>query len=109
MRLLTWITGVTVAIATVLFAVSNHDTVAVTLWPFPFALDLGLYAIVLISVLAGFVVGTLVTWLAAGKHRRRVRKQRAEIRALEKELDGLRGRLNQSPGQSPGQSTDKAA
>ena len=97
MRLLTWLIGVIVAIATVLFAVSNRAPVMITVWPFPFALDLGLYIIVLISVFAGFLVGALVTWFSGGKHRRRVRKQRAEIRALEGELSDARARItNQS-------------
>lgn len=101
MRLLTWIAGMTVALVTVLFAVSNREPVSVTLWPFPFALDLGLYGIVLVSVLAGFVVGSLVTWMAAGKNRRRVRQQRSEISTLEGELNSLRSRLDQP--------TDRAA
>ncbi len=101
MRLLTWSLGLIVALVSVSFAVSNRQEVAVTLWPFPFALDLSLYIIVLTSVLAGFVVGSLATWLAAGKHRRRVRKQRTEIRNLESELDTLRSRSNPP--------TDKAA
>ncbi len=92
MRLLTWLVGLIVAFVAVSFAVSNRETVTISLWPFPFAVDLGLYAIVLSSVLAGFVVGCLVTWVAAGKHRRRVRKQRSEIRVLEDELDSLRNR-----------------
>lgn len=93
MRLLTWLVGVAVAIVTVLFAVSNRMPVSITVWPFPFALDVGLYIIVIAAVLAGFLVGALLTWVAAGKHRRRVRKQRAEIRALEGELADVRARL----------------
>ena len=42
---------------------------------------------------SGFLVGALVTWVAAGKHRRRVRKQRTEIRTLEGELSDVRARL----------------
>ena len=95
MRLVTWSFGLIVAVVTVSFAVSNRDPVTISVWPFPFALNLGLYIIVLISVLAGFVAGALVTWLAAGKHRRRVRKQRAEIRNMENELDTLRNRTKE--------------
>ena len=90
MRLITWIVGLIVAIAAVLFAVSNRTSVSITVWPFPFAVDLGLYIIVLVSVFAGFLVGALVTWVAQGKHRRKVRRQRAEIRGLEGELADAR-------------------
>lgn len=93
MRLLTWLVAVAVAVVTVLFAISNRTPVSITVWPFPFAVDVGLYLIVIGAVFAGFLVGALVTWVAAGKHRRRVRKQRGEIRALEGELADLRTRL----------------
>ncbi len=96
MRLITWLIGVAVAITTILFAVSNRETVSVTLWPFPFAIDLGVYIVVLVGVFAGFLVGALVTWLAGAKHRRRVRQQRAEIRSLEGELADARSRLEEA-------------
>jgi putative membrane protein len=90
MRLVTWTVGLIVAVAAILFAVSNRAPVSVTVWPFPFAVDVGLYIIVLASVFAGFLVGALVTWVAQGKHRRKVRRQRAEIRSLEGELADAR-------------------
>ena len=95
----------TVALLAILFAVSNRDAVSITLWPLPFAVDVGLYVIVLAAVLAGFLVGALATWMAAGKHRRRVRRQRSEIRGLESELDDVRNRLDESTKAS----LDKAA
>jgi lipopolysaccharide assembly protein A len=93
MRLLTWLVGVVVAVVTVLFAISNRMPISITVWPFPFAIDVGLYIIVIAAVFSGFLVGALLTWVAAGKHRRRVRKQRVEIRALEGELADVRARL----------------
>jgi len=93
MRLLTSVVALFVAFVCVSFAVSNRDAVTISLWPFPFAVDLGLYSIVLASVLGGFVAGYLVAWVAAGKHRRRVRKQKAEIHTLEAELAGLPGQI----------------
>lgn len=93
MRLLTWLIGVAVAVVTVLFAISNRSPVSISVWPFPVAVDVGLYIVVLAAVFSGFLVGALVTWVAAGKHRRRVRKQRTEIRTLEGELSNVRARL----------------
>lgn len=90
MRLITWIVGLVVAVTAVLFAVSNRAPVSITVWPFPFALDVGLYIIVLASVFAGFLVGALVTWVSQGKHRRKVRRQRSEIRSLEGDVAALR-------------------
>lgn len=96
MRFITWLIGVAVAVFMVTFAVSNRTPVSVTVWPFPFALDLGLYIIILGSVLVGFMVGALVTWVAGGKHRRQVRRQRAEIRNLESELSDARAQAAES-------------
>lgn len=93
MRLLTWLVGVVVSILTALFAISNPIPVSITFWPFPFALDVGLYIIIIGTVFFGFLVGVLVTWIAAGKHRRWIRKQRSEIQALEGEITDLRTRL----------------
>ncbi len=99
MRLLTWIVGLIVAVTAVLFAVSNRTPVSITIWPFPFALDVGLYVIVLASVFAGFLVGALVTWVAQGKHRRKVRRQRSEIRSLEDDLAAARTAKDSPPKQ----------
>ena len=93
MRLLTWLVGVAVAILTTLFAISNPMPVSITFWPFPFALDVGLYILIIGAVFCGFLVGVLVTWVAAGKHRRWIRKQRSEIQALEGELTDVQTRL----------------
>ena len=98
-----------VALASVLFAVSNRGTVSVSVWPFPFAIDLGLYVIVLISVLSGFLVGALTSWVAAGKHRRRVRRQRTEIRTMESEINSLRTRLDAATAKASESSMDEAA
>lgn len=97
MRFITWLIGVAVAVFMVTFAVSNRTPVSVTVWPFPFALDLDLYIIILGAVLVGFSIGALVTWVAGGKHRRQVRRQRAEIRTLEGELNDTRSRLAEKP------------
>lgn len=98
-----------VALASVLFAVSNRDSVSVSVWPFPFAIDLGLYVIVLISVLSGFLVGALTSWVAAGKHRRRVRRQRTEIRTMESEINSLRTRLDAATTKASESPMDEAA
>ncbi|MDG2242849.1 MAG: LapA family protein [Rhodospirillaceae bacterium] len=93
MRLLTWLIGVAVAVVTVLFAISNRSPVSISVWPFPVAVDVSLYILILAAVFSGFLVGAFVTWVKAGKHRRRVRQQRTEIRTLEGELSDVHARL----------------
>jgi len=94
MRLLTCIIGMVAAGAAILFAISNRGTVSVSMWPFPLALDLSLYVLVFTSVALGFFVGALTSWVAAGKHRRRARRQQSELRAMESDLEDLRIRLD---------------
>jgi len=50
--------AVIVAVIVVLFAVSNRAEVEITLWPLPFQLNMGVYAVVLLAVLFGFIAGS---------------------------------------------------
>ena len=95
MRLLNSAIGLFFAFACVSFAVSNRDAVTISLWPFPFSVDLGLYSIVLACLLGGFVFGCFFAWVAAGKHRRRARKQQAQIRRLEAKIEGYSHQLEE--------------
>jgi lipopolysaccharide assembly protein A len=75
------------------FAVSNRGTVSLGLWPLPFLIDLPLYLLVLLLVLAGFVVGAATVWIAGRRVRRELRHRRRRIKALEGELKAARSEL----------------
>ncbi len=78
--------AVSVALLVVLFAVSNRQMVTVEVWPFPYQLSLGLYAVILLAVLVGFVAGAIGAWLMGGKRRRELRATRRHVRELEQSL-----------------------
>jgi len=78
--------GAVVALLVILFAVSNRETVAVELWPFPYQLSLSLYAVILLAVLMGFVAGVIALWLVYGGKRRELRRLRRQTRDLEQSL-----------------------
>lgn len=85
-----------VALIIVLFAVSNRDQVIVQVWPLPYQISLGLYAVILWAVLIGFAAGMIVAWVMGAARRRDLRESRRRIRDLEQSL----GR-HQSPPSKP--------
>ncbi|HXO91435.1 MAG TPA: lipopolysaccharide assembly protein LapA domain-containing protein [Stellaceae bacterium] len=75
------------------FAVSNRTTVSLGLWPLPFLIDLPLYLLVLLLLLAGFVAGAATAWIAGRRVRRELRRRRRRVVALEGELKAARSEL----------------
>lgn len=86
MRILNSILAVVFALLVILFAVSNRTEIDITLWPFPFQATLGVYAVVLIAVLIGFLCGMIASWLVAGPKRRERRSLRVRVKELEDSL-----------------------
>ncbi len=86
MRLLNTTLAVVVALLVVLFAVSNRQPISLELWPFPFQLSLGLYAVILLAVLVGFLAGLVGAWLMGATRRRDLRRARKQVRDLEQSL-----------------------
>ena len=90
MRLLSWFVVVPTALAVVAFSVSNRADVTVDFWPLPFTSEFRVFAVVLVSVFAGFVLGGLVAWIAGGRRRRRARAMARRAKAAEAEAARLR-------------------
>jgi len=86
LRILNTLLAVIVAILVVLFAVSNRAPVVVEIWPFPYQLELGLYAVILLAVFVGFLAGLTAAWLAGARRRRELRALRKEARDLHASL-----------------------
>ena len=84
------IIGSFIAIVTVGFAVLNRQDVSVIWSPLHEALSLPLFAICLGIGAFGFLFGALTMWFNGGHIRREKRRQRKEIKSLEKELNELR-------------------
>jgi lipopolysaccharide assembly protein A len=85
-RPLLWILTAPIVIVVVLFAVSNRDAVTLHLFPLPYDLTVGLYLLTLITLFMGFVLGSIVTWVADRKRRRETRVQARRLQDLEHEL-----------------------
>jgi hypothetical protein len=81
----------------ILFAVSNRQTALIELWPLPVRAELPLYLLVLGTLVVGFVVGQLVTWIAGWRWRREARRSRERIAMLERELAAERAQRAVAP------------
>jgi uncharacterized integral membrane protein len=86
-----------VLLVLVLFALSNRQSVAFTLWPTDFALELPLSIAVLAAMALAFFLGALVLWMSALAARRRARRAEHAVRLLEAQVAELKARVTPAP------------
>ena len=97
-KIVTAIIVVPLAIVIVAFAVANRQTVTVSFDPFSsaapaYAVTLPLFAVILLVLIVGVLVGGFAAWLRQGKWRRGARRFEGEVRALHSEMDAVRRRF----------------
>ena len=90
-----------ITLAVVLFAVSNRHAVELQFWPLPGTLDLPLYAIGLVTMVFGFLMGGVIAWLGAGESRHRARTAERDVRGLEAKLSEARDQSARSRSMLP--------
>ena len=96
-KVLTIVVAVPLAAIIIAFAVANRQSVTVSFDPFSsadpaYAATLPLFAVVLLVLNFGVVVGGVAAWIRQGKWRRAVRQLEAESRSLRSDLDDARRR-----------------
>lgn len=94
-RLLAGLIGLPLALLLILFAVANRQWVTIGFDPFSpdapaLSLSLPLFAVILLSVMLGVVVGGVASWLRQGRWRKEARVKRAEVSRLETETEQAR-------------------
>ena len=99
-KLITALILVPLAIVLVTFAVANRQTVIISFDPFDqahpaFALALPLFALILLLVIGGVIVGGIAAWLRQSKWRRAARLAQGQARELRAELDRLKRRVGE--------------
>ena len=92
MRFLFWLTVLPLAVLTAWFAAANREPVAIDLDPFPFAVEIPLFAVPMGALFVGLVVGGTAAWFGQRRWRRQTRALRRRARQLEAELDAVRSR-----------------
>jgi uncharacterized integral membrane protein len=110
-KLITLLFLLPLAVVLVTFAVANRQSVVVSFDPFNEAhpahtLTLPLYALSLVLLVAGVVLGGVAAWLRQGKWRRAARAAEGEARVLRAELARLERRA--APVELPSQTIDPA-
>ena len=91
-RFLAWLITIPLAAVAVSFAVSNRDLVTFGLWPLPQELVLPRFLAVFGPLVLGLVIGALVAWASAGRHRRTARQRGYRLEQLNAEVRRLRER-----------------
>lgn len=86
MSLIRFLLGFCIAVVLASFAVFNRHTAAFFWSPSHLPIEVPLYLIVLTFTAFGFVLGVLTLWINMARNRHIQRKQRKQIRTLEKEL-----------------------
>ena len=90
MRWLSWILLLPLAAAVIVFSVTNRGVIKVDFWPFGYLIELPVFAIVLTSLLIGFVLGGIVAWITGTSRRLRGRAAERDAAQLRRELAELR-------------------
>lgn len=90
MRYLSWLITLPLTVIAISFAVSNLMPVQLSLWPFPFFVEVPAFALVLVTLVVGFLLGGLTVWVGQHHHRKAERQHQSRADKLQKELDALR-------------------
>lgn len=99
LRYLKYLFLIVVALALVLMAMANRETVALEVIPeelanwlgVQYAVELPLFAVILGGVVVGLLVGFVWEWLREHRHRAEAKTQKRTARELEREVASLRG------------------
>ncbi len=83
-----------ISVAVVLFALSNRQDVTLSLWPLPddLTLDVPVFLVALVPLVAGILLGGLIAWASGARHRRLARRRGRRIAKVEAELAEMRVR-----------------
>src|SRR4051812_7607316 len=69
----------------VVLSIDNRGPVDLSFWPLPYATRLPLFAIFLIALAVGAVLGGLASWLARLPERAEARRLRRQVEAVEEQ------------------------
>jgi uncharacterized integral membrane protein len=100
MRAVKLIILVPVAVALVVLSVANRHAVTLALNPFRpedqvLSLSMPLFVVVLSALMAGVLLGSLVTWFAQGRYRKQARAEANEARKWREEAGKQRTRVEE--------------
>jgi uncharacterized integral membrane protein len=83
LKLLTFLLALLGALVIIVLSVDNRQIVELVFWPLPFTYRMPLYAVFLIGLFAGALLGGTATWLSGQADRREARALKRKVRAVE--------------------------
>lgn len=97
-RILNWLVVLPVAVVAIALAVANRSAVTVSLDPFSreapaYVFTLPVYALILLAMTAGVVLGGVAVWWKQGAYRKRCRRAEGQLDVARAEADRLRAEL----------------
>lgn len=101
MRLIIRVFLLVAALIAVLFALNNRDPVGISLWPFPFEMQLPLFLALIAALMLGVALGAALAWAGQARHRRRARAGQHELARQQREIEALRVKNLQSGAPRP--------
>jgi uncharacterized integral membrane protein len=93
---ISWIITIPVTLLIVVFVLSNRQVVQIDVWPLELSIAGPLYLVLLLSLLAGFLIGAAAMWVSAGASRKRARRAERQVRELEARLAKLARELERA-------------
>jgi uncharacterized integral membrane protein len=103
MKLIGWGIFVIVALIAVAFAIHNHAAQTVDFWPLPYSFSAPLYAVVIVALAFGFILGAVASWIGGRGWRKLARQRKREIDTLMRELDGYKAKERERTLAGPGE------
>jgi uncharacterized integral membrane protein len=88
-RILRTLIVTAIAILFLAFAVDNHDTVDISLFPLPVKAEMPKFLLAILCVILGAVVAACVAWVKMMKLRRQWKEEHQRVKALENEVKAL--------------------
>jgi uncharacterized integral membrane protein len=91
------LTVIPLFLVVIVFAVTNHNTTELSLWPVLMEpVDFPIYGVAFVGLFIGFLIGGFVSWIQNGQSRRRVRELQRQSESDQREIAVLRDRLASS-------------
>lgn len=100
-RVLNWLVLVPIAVVLIVLSVANRTPVILSLDPLaraasPLSVSVPLFAVIILSMIVGVVIGGAAVWWKQGRYRKRCRKAESELSAVREDADRLRAELTRN-------------
>jgi len=83
MKILSWLITLPIIAVIASFAFSNGEEVTLGFWPFDYHFVLPLYAVALLALFVGLIMGAIIAWVGTLRYRFEARRLRKELAARE--------------------------